>query len=359
MRIHKLLKSSLVPVGMTLLLASAARAADTYNPIPLTTGSFTADMVVEKTAQPPIEHYVTAGLDGGTNLTGNGWFETGYYPAMPSWGLPPHGTTFAAQYNQDGTLGPDNNHVYAMAPDYTTNNALFLSRNNGPSAGSLTITNPGVFMGLSIVNCSGNGGETIGYTVHHQDATTEAGTFVSADWFHGNGSAPYPVWMTHCLIGIEGNNLQQIGGGNGDLYFNDISLTNSSGVYNTSPVVSIDFTNMGGGGNGRMGLFAISGSSDDVAYNIPLGLSGFNRDLVVETNALNFSMNVGYCTATMERGIQLWGQVYMEQGFGGQNAAYGFPPAGSTFTNSAADHAFIMPCWSPALVTGQTAVPGL
>ena len=330
------MKSFLIPIGLTCLCVSLGHAADVYTPVPLTVGSFSADVVVEKTAAPPIENYVTAGLDGGTNLTGNAWIETGFYPTRPSWGLPAHGTTFSAQYNPDGTLGPDTNHVYKMAPDYTVNNALFLSRNNGPAAASLGIANPAVYQGLSIVNCSGNGGETIGYMVHHADLTTETGTFVSADWFHGNGSAPFPAWMTHCLLSCDGGNLQQIDGGNGDLYYNDITVSAAS------PVVSIDFTNAGGGGGGRMGLFAISGSTDGVAYTNALVLTGFNADLIVEATAPNFSMNVTTCTATMERGTNLWGKVYMEKGFGGQNASWGLPPAGSTFTTPDSSHSFTL-----------------
>src|ERR1039458_8184683 len=131
------MRSTLIPIGLTCLCVSLARAADVYTPVPLTPGSFSADMVVEKTAAPPIENYVTASLDGGTNLTGNAWIESGYYPTVPTWGLPRHGTTFAAQYFQDGTLGPDTNHVYKMASDYTVNNALFVSQNNGPATASL------------------------------------------------------------------------------------------------------------------------------------------------------------------------------------------------------------------------------
>jgi len=330
------MKSKLIPIGLTCLCVSLARAADVYTPVPLTGASFTADVVVEKTAAPPVENYMTASLDGGTNLTGNAFIETGFYPSRPVWGLPAHGTTFAAQYNPDGTLGPDPNHVYTMAPSYTVNNALFLSRNNGPAVASLGIANPAAYSGLSILNASGNGGETIGYLVHHQDGSTEQGTFVSTDWWHGNGSTPFPAWMSHCLLSCTGGNLQQIDGSNGDLYYNDITV--SAG----SPVVSIDFTNAGGGGGGRMGLFAISGSTDGVSYTNPLVLTGFNYDLVVEATAPNFSMNVTGCTATMERGTNLWGKVYMEKGFAGQNATWGLPPAGSTFTSPDSSHSFTL-----------------
>ena len=318
-------------------LTGAAYGADIYSPMALTPSSFNADVVVEKTAAWPIENYVTASNDSGTNLnTGNVWFEMGYCGTNMAggWGLPPHGSIFAAEYLPTGAVGPDPNFVFQMPPDYTVNNAVFVSANNGPRTATITITNPAPFMGLSFFECSGNGGETINYTVHHQDTTTETGSFVSTDWWHGNGSAPYPAWMTHCLLGISGNGLQQINGANGDVYHNEITLTNTA-----SPVISIDFALVGTGG--RMSLFAISGSTDGVAYTNTLGLSGFNADMIVEATAPAFNFDANYCTATMERGTLDYGQVYMEKGFNG--AAYGLPAPGTTFTNSAANHAFTMP----------------
>jgi hypothetical protein len=326
------MKLKLMPIVLALTLATVARAG--YQPVPLTPGSFNADVVVEKNAAPPIENFVTAGGDGGTNLTGNAWFETGYYPSVSGWGLPPHGSTFAAQYLQTGVLGPDTNFVFTMPPDYTTNNVLFVSGNNGPRTATLTINNPTILVGLSLLESSGNGGETINYTVHHADATIETNSFVSPDWFHGIGSAPYPAWNPHCLVSVEGGNLQQINGNNGSLYHNEITVTA------TSPVTSIDFALVGTGG--RMSLFAISGSTDGVAFTNRLSLSGFNKDVVVETNAPNFSMNVAYCTATMERGTNNWGKVFYQTGFGGQAATSGLPPAGTTVTNTPGNHAFTL-----------------
>ena len=335
------LSKTALSAGLLLACGQSARCIDIYAPVPLTPGSFNADVVVERTAAPPIENYATACPDGGTNLTGNVWFEQGWYPASPvpgtisAWGLPPHNTTFTAEYlDANNQLQVDGNHVYKMPPDYTTNNALFVSKGNGPTAATITIASPAPFAALSFLNSSGNGAVPIDYQVNHQDGTFEVGSFSSTDWFHGNGAAPFPVWMAHCLMSIEGGNLQQIGGNNGSLYNNDITLTNT-----TSPVVSITFSNAGTGG--RMNLFGISGSSDGVAFTSPLDLTGFNADMIIESNAPNFSVNIGACTATMERGTNLWGRVYFEKGFGGQNN-YGMPPAGTTFTNAAGDHAFTL-----------------
>ena len=64
-----------------------------YLPIPLAQSSFNKDIVVEKTAQAPYGTPVTtASMDNGTVNTGNGWYERGFYTALPNSGLPPAGS---------------------------------------------------------------------------------------------------------------------------------------------------------------------------------------------------------------------------------------------------------------------------
>ncbi|HXP61940.1 MAG TPA: hypothetical protein VN829_15700, partial [Dongiaceae bacterium] len=87
------MKSKLIPLALGLAFAVAARAD--FNPIPLTPGSFTQDMVVEKNApHPPNGANTTASMDAGTANTGNSWYEQGYNTNVPSTGLPTAGSTF-------------------------------------------------------------------------------------------------------------------------------------------------------------------------------------------------------------------------------------------------------------------------
>src|SRR3989442_4091244 len=83
------MKSKLTCAAMALMLASLARAD--YNPIPLTPGSFNADVIVENTAPKPFNDYTTATMDGGTNNNAWVWYEQGYASNLPDTGIPAHG----------------------------------------------------------------------------------------------------------------------------------------------------------------------------------------------------------------------------------------------------------------------------
>src|SRR5438876_7407531 len=60
----------LIPILVVLGLFSAGVARADFYPIPLTPGSFNKDIVVEKTASPPMQTLVTANMDAGTNTSG-------------------------------------------------------------------------------------------------------------------------------------------------------------------------------------------------------------------------------------------------------------------------------------------------
>ena len=53
---------------MLLALASASLARADFNPVPLTQGSFTADVIVEKNAERSVSDYTTLTMDGGTGV---------------------------------------------------------------------------------------------------------------------------------------------------------------------------------------------------------------------------------------------------------------------------------------------------
>ena len=113
------LKYAVIPLVLTL----AATARADFYPIPLTPGSYNADVVVEATATPPPlvpAAYTTASMDGGTNNTGDTWHEVGFFtnqsPVVS--GLPTAGSTIVSTFNA--------NHLYKFAPSYTANNAIML-----------------------------------------------------------------------------------------------------------------------------------------------------------------------------------------------------------------------------------------
>src|SRR5690349_13033652 len=95
-----------------VVLATHARAD--FVPIPLTSDSFNQDIVVEKTAPPPLMPATTASMDGGTANTGFSWYERGYNATYPATGLANAGSTL-----QSDVPG----HDYILAPSYKSNNA--------------------------------------------------------------------------------------------------------------------------------------------------------------------------------------------------------------------------------------------
>ena len=89
------MKSTLIPAALLLILANAARAD--FNPVALTAGSYTKDMVVEHNAPAtPSGASTTASMDAGTGNTGYSWYEQGYNTGAPGTGLPTAGSTFAS-----------------------------------------------------------------------------------------------------------------------------------------------------------------------------------------------------------------------------------------------------------------------
>src|SRR4051812_23581724 len=80
---------------VTALLLAAIAKAD-FVPIPLTSGSFNRDMVVENTAPASVlgGGYTTASMDYGIANTAYSWYEAGFNAAAPGTGLPAAGAIF-------------------------------------------------------------------------------------------------------------------------------------------------------------------------------------------------------------------------------------------------------------------------
>src|SRR5208283_5761977 len=107
-----------------------------------------ADIVVEASAGPatdsgalpsaPFTTFTTVSMDGGTNNTGNTWYEQGYVTAFPLTGLPPAGSILTS------TNLPD--HSYQLAPSYTNSNAVYAD-SNSPTA-QITFATPAAFSAL-------------------------------------------------------------------------------------------------------------------------------------------------------------------------------------------------------------------
>jgi hypothetical protein len=320
------MRSIFTSLGFALTIAGATAAQ--FVPIPLTPGTFNFDMIVEKEAPPPIPAGVTATMDGGTNQTGNTWYEQGYNTASPSTGVPAAGTTFVHQSNP--------NIQYTMPASYTAPNAILI-RSNQLTTGTFTVTTPAVYSGISVLHAAGNGPIRVNYTIRYANATTESGSLVSSNWFDGVN----PAYTTAGRVQPDGGTtFNNVGGANPRLYSSEIAVNPAS------EVASIEFSYPGagaGGPNATACIFAISGSNDGVTY-APIEVTGYTRDMVVGVGESEPVALTTATTASMDGGTANTGNTWYERGYYPQFPNSGLPPAGSVLVSTnLPDHSYQLP----------------
>ena len=284
-----------------------------YEPVPLTSNSYNRDVIVERTAPPPptAGGYTTASMDGGTANTEKSWYEVGYNrnAGALSTGLPAAGSTFtSASY-------PD--HSFRMAPSYTSNNAVLL--NSSVTSGTLTLSSPAAYTRLSFLVSAGKGSGTVQARVYHQDGTIQTNTLAIPDWFNGSN----PAYTAKGRVDVRTFAFDSVNSSNPRLYSADVVLTNPS-----SPVTRVVF-NYGTGANNC--IFAMSGSTGGAF--VPIAVTGYNQDVIVEAAAPTFAPLPGYTSATMDGGTANNGNTWYEKGYLPFATNSGLPSAGSVFTN--------------------------
>jgi hypothetical protein len=318
------------------------------NYTPITVTGYNADMIIEN----PLAKAITVTMDNGPLLVSNPnrgdnntWYEVGYnlIQAANTWtGIPLHGSSFAAWSNAT--------HVFTMPASYVGNNVCFIGNYSGFMSGTMTLSSPGTYTNLSILNACGNGPTVINYTIHHADTTTETGTYNSQDWFSSsffptNGIAyiaagRVPMGRAFNVIN-NGGSLTSV-----KLWFTDIPVGNTG-----SAVTSIDYSYVSGG---RSCMFALSGCDGTTASNLPIALnaSSYNADAVVEASAItNVDARV-FTTATMDGGTNNNANTWYEKGWDPFNPNSGLPQAGTVITSTnLPDHHYVM----PASYTGPNA----
>ena len=357
------MKKSLLALGLMTSLATLAHAG--FTPIPLNSASYNRDIVIEATAPRVLSDAVTATMDGGTNRTGNTFFEQGYLglnsvTGLPyTNGLPAHGS-FVTNVVGD--------HYWKMAPDYHTNNVILVGHANGGrtplvKSGTFNLTAPAKFGALSFLGCSGNGPVTVQYTIHYADASTESDNFAVYDWFN----AATPVINAAGRLSVGGGlaNIDAVGC---KVFQFDINVGNPSGIITS---IDIAYANAAPWANGRAAIFAVAGSTDGVNWS-PVGVTGYNHDVIVEadgpqtaggattstgaiTNQIAGAILTNYVTSTMDGGTNKTGNTWYEQGFVRTLPTSGIPAAGSTFSSATISATYTMP---PSYVGPCAAVVG-
>lgn len=318
---------------LTGLAVAGATAQAQYTPVPLTPESFTFDIVVERDAAKPPARATTASFDGGTNNTGNTFYEMGFNAANPATGLPGPGT-FVSNANLPVA------HDYQMPASYTANNTLLV--NDQIPTGTLTLNTPAPYTALSLLATSGGGAAVLNYTVTFADDSTEVGaaTITVPDWFNGANAAIITMGRVNTQTRVFANVNEQ----NPRVYSVDIPLTET-----TKAVKSITLTRVSGG---RTGVFALSGAATAGGAFSPIAISGFNKDMIVEAAAEQArTAPLGATTGTMDAGALNTGNTWYERGWLTQDlgpevdrSQTGLPAAGSTFTSQTfPDHTYQMP----------------
>jgi hypothetical protein len=237
---------------------------------PIAVTGYTYDFVVEATAAkrgrivtPTIVDATTVTMDTDVGVnTGFTFYERGHDFNMinngpviygnpvvdaiaQASGIPVHGSTFT---NAAG------DHSYTMAPDYTTNDVVWISPNF--SNATITLVTPKAYFALSFLDAAGNGPVNPVVIVHHQNGGSETNVLTIVDWF----DTSTPIYIPNGRVQVEsGQWSQQTFAKNGAdrLFASDIVLADT-----VSPVTSIDlvYTNTGG----RAAIFALSGSTTPV-----------------------------------------------------------------------------------------------
>jgi hypothetical protein len=345
------MKSTLIPIGLTCLCVSLARAD--FTPIPLDPTSFNQDPVIEKTAPNSLNDYVTVTPDTGTNRTGNTWYEIGYNTVNATSGFPAHASVLVK--TNTSTL---NVYTFQMPPDYHTNNCIFLGHHNNPNPNwwpietgpsRLTLTTPARYTYISVLNASGNGACLIQYVIHYADGTSDSpATFSSTDWWSGNAdSAITRMYDAQGLIGMGGG-INNLSANHGVLWANDLPVGNPN-----ANIASIDFQWLHGStqgsspwGNGRTVIFGLAGATDvnGVSYS-PVAVSGYNQKAIIAAdtpatwgsgnNAVAAVLTNGntYCTVTMDGALAKTGSTWYEKGYYAAQPNTGIPAAGSTISS--------------------------
>lgn len=234
-------------------LSGAPTGLTDVDPIAVT--GYNYDMVVEATAPQggALRTATTASMDGGTNNTGNTWFERGYDPYNPNVGLPPAGSTITSVSLPD--------HHYTMPASYTSFNAVLVDTNQ-PVA-NLTLAFPSNYSALSFLSATANGTVTNQCVMQYADGTSETNIFLSRDWFN---NSPF-AFVSAGRVNLDSRTLNNVNGSNPRLYEAQFALNNLN-----SPITNVVLRWIGGSINSRAVVLAVSGSTNAVAplMNTPL-----------------------------------------------------------------------------------------
>jgi hypothetical protein len=306
-----------------IYLSFHAQGLAQYQPIDLAPEVFTHDVVVEKSAPSPALPVTTASMETGAQNSGFTWFEKGYVAEWLSAGLPPAGAIISSELSLS--------HRYQMPGDYRAKNA-FLIDASAPAA-LMTFLCPSNYATLSFLTSSGLAQNVIGFKVHHQDGTSQQGTFISPNWY----SNLDPACTGYGRVNTTSFVLSDVNSYNPKLYSVDVKLVN---VFSAVIKAELSLSE----GIGHTAIVAVSGTPIGAGPFVPIEISGYNEDIVVESDAIKPGFMETNTTATMDNGPLNRAFTWFERGYNPMSPQSGLPAAGSTITSTSdALHQFVMP----------------
>ncbi len=280
---------------LPLFVSLALHAGTNMTPVVVT--GFNRDMVIEASASGP--PYTAAAQE----------FNPGEGTAFYQSGLP--GTAYGLPVSGLFTSVLDGSTIFQFQP-YTTNNALVMSSDTGISTGTLTLAAPTMFDSIAILANSGGGGGAPNVTLQFSDGSSVTTTFNASDWFNNAGFALQGMDRINLSTGATDG-----GPSNPRFYQTTINIAAFLGATN-KPLSHLVFNQAAGAG--ATAIWAISGSPP--TNMTPVAVIGFNRDVMVESNAAGPPYTAAASEVNPGEGNALY-----EAGLPGKSA--GLPASGS------------------------------
>jgi hypothetical protein len=269
---------------------------------PIIVTGYTYDFIVEATA--PMDGRIfsqvmdngtnelatTESLDA-TNNTGNSWYEQGYnindgQPGSyvsPTLNFTATGIPHPSQLITNST----GDHIYQMPPDYTVNNAVYIS--SFVTNAMITLTTPTAYSGLSFLGSAGSGPVPVFCIITHSTGVSETNILSISDWY---SSSATPVWDANGRVAVDTAQFSSVASGNPQLFENDVRLTDT-----TDPITTITLINTNNSGGGRFAILALSGAAGALPPSPaiePASLSAYQGSSVTFTSTATANVTVTY-----------------------------------------------------------------
>ena len=268
---------------------------------PVTVTGYDYDFIVEATA-PHDGRIFSQVMDNGTNElattetldatnnTGNSWYEQGY---NINDGQPGSYVSATLNFTATGIPHPSQlitnstgDHIYQMPPDYTVNDAIYIS--SIVTNDTITLTTPAVYSGLSFLGSAGNGPVPVFCIITHSTGVVETNILTISDWFSSSATL---AWGANGRVAVDTAQFNNVASGNPNLWENDITLKDT-----TDPVTSITLLNTNAS-SGRFSILAISGSAGALPPSFvtePASLSAYYASSVTFTSTASANVSVTY-----------------------------------------------------------------